>query len=130
MGKGMQRAGRERPAWLVLLFCALLLRAFVPGGYMIGTGAAGATALVICPDSAPELAAHAGHHGKAPGKHRDGPCPFGVLGAPTLAANPPLVAAAVPGPPAPVPVLAPSGIRASLAAPPPPSTGPPASARS
>jgi hypothetical protein len=125
----VQRAGRERPAWLALLFCALLLRAFVPGGYMIGSSAAGSPAFVICPEAAPP-AMHSGHHQEAPGKHREAPCPFGLLAAPALPSTPPFVVAAA----SPLPPLAPSrvqpGFGAALAAPPPPSTGPPVSARS
>jgi hypothetical protein len=125
-----QDGARERRAWLAFLFCALLLRALVPAGFMIGASASGSPALIVCPDAAPQIAMHGGHHQKAPGKHRESPCPFGVLGAPALPPTPSVLAAAVPMVPPPAPAFVSRSIKASLAAPPPPSTGPPFISRS
>ena len=96
--------------WLLPL---LILRAFVPAGFMVSTGAAGLE-LTLCPDqvSLPLADAHAahlmghsggvdehaGHHMRAGGasdehsahhggKHFESPCPFGIAAAavdPTL----------------------------------------------
>jgi hypothetical protein len=124
-----------RPLLAGLLFFALLLRALIPAGFMIGTAASGAPALVICPGMEVAPAVHrmvmpgmAGHH-HDPATHREAPCPFGALAAPALPPAPPMVALPT-TPPVPVaPLAALHGAQApSLAAPPPPATGPPASA--
>lgn len=133
----MRRALRmdaARPLLAGLLFCALLLRALIPAGFMIGTAASGAPALVICPgvEEAPAVH-HMAMHGQMPAHHHDpathheAPCPFGALAAPALPPEPPVVA--LPATPsvqvAPLVPLHTAQVP-SLAAPPPPATGPPA----
>lgn len=120
----LRRPGGATRAWLgLVLALAIALKLLVPQGWMPG-----ATGLIICPDASPVAMAPAHHnHHDAPGKpapHQ--PCAFAGLG---LAAAPPT---AIPelSPPAAVPPVALSGPRPvavgrGLAAPPPPSTGPP-----
>jgi len=120
------------PAW-ALLFAILLLRAFVPAGYMVGPAESGTPALILCPGVEPppvhEMVMHGQVHAPAhdPATHRDHSCPFAALAAPALPPAPPIVA-----PPAATltKALLPPPLRAatapSLAAPPPPATGPPA----
>ena len=122
-----------RGAVWALLLTILLLRAFVPAGYMIGTAASGTPALVLCPgvEARPVhkmvMRGHAHAPSHDPATHRDSPCPFAALAAPALPPAPPLFA-----PPRAIPAeaaLAPSlgaGSARGLAAPPPPATGPPA----
>lgn len=148
------RSGRAMPRGLMLalLASALLLRILVPAGWMPASD--GRFAIVPCSGSGelgapePSPAAHAGHHGYGthdahashashagqdkPGHHQhqqgqaDHPCTFAGLGfafaEPVLPAPPPppaLLMAARP-----LPALAVS-VGRGLAAPPPPSTGPP-----
>ena len=135
----MRRALRSDAAKRLLtglFFCALMLRALVPAGFMIGTAASGAPALVLCPGMEPPPAVHGMRmHGAMPAHHHDpathheAPCPFGALAAPALPPAPP-VAVLPPVPPA-ESALPPRHLTAtapSLAAPPPPATGPPAAA--
>jgi hypothetical protein len=113
---------------LALLFCALLLRTFIPAGYMVGSAASGSPALILCPDAAPPPAMHGSGHEHPPSQHREHPCPFGALAAPALPPAP-LALAAVAPPVAPLPAPnASAALSPTLAAPPPPSTGPPVSA--
>jgi hypothetical protein len=120
-------AGR-RAAWS-LLFAILLLRAFVPAGYMAGTAASGAPALVLCPGvEAPPVHAMAMHgHRHDPATHRESPCPFAALTAPAL---PPAPSLFTPPPAPPAEASRQAILRAAPApgpaAPPPPATGPPA----
>lgn len=137
MTGAMQRQEAAKRAMLALLLaCALLLRIAVPAGWMPVSDAQG-TRLVPCSGAGPMEPglpmAHAGmgaghtHHGKAPEPHDgDHGCAFGSLSlalaqppAPALAL-PPLVVAASSRLPAFV-----AAIGRGLAAPPPPSTGPP-----
>jgi hypothetical protein len=130
------RFGAARPLLSGLFFLALLLRALVPAGFMIGTAASGAPALVICPGVEVAPAVHAmtmkggmPAHRHDPATHRDAPCPFAAMAAPTLPPTPPAVVVP-PAPPA-EPIAGPrrlTAVRVALAAPPPPATGPPASA--
>lgn len=123
-----------RKGLAALFFFALLLRALVPAGFMIGTAASGAPALVLCPGADPAPVVHAmtmhgampAHH-HDPATHREAPCPFGALAAPALPPAPPVVAQ----PPAPMaqhvaPPQLVTGAVPALASPPPPATGPPA----
>src|SRR3954465_6353268 len=133
--RGASAGSIARGLRAALILAALLLRFMVPAGFMVGTAASGAPALVICPGFEASLHVAAMHHHRPaphhdPANHREAPCPFGALAAPALppaphaflpppaalaeaAALPPRIAAAAP----------------SLAAPPPPATGPPTSAR-
>jgi hypothetical protein len=124
--KAAFRSAGCRAAW-ALLFAILLLRAFVPAGYMAGTGASGAPALVLCPgvDPPPAMAMHGHKHD--PATHRESPCPFAALAAPALPPAPPLFAPppALPTEPSRAPALR-ADAAPGPAAPPPPATGPPA----
>jgi hypothetical protein len=130
----------------LILACALAVRVLIPAGFMLGQTASGAPALVLCPGqnelpiSAPAMhhdmahmmpggrvmATHdAGHQNHDPGTDR--PCAFAAVG---LAVDM-LISAALlaPAPPPAFAALlshAPSDPGRGLAAPPPPSTGPPA----
>ncbi len=95
----MRRAlGKDGPRPLLagLIFLALLLRALIPAGFMIGTAASGAPALVLCPGMEETPAVHPmmmhggmpAHHND-PATHREAPCPFGALAAPALPPAPP-----------------------------------------
>src|SRR6185437_1422791 len=93
------RTGMARKPLAALFFFALLLRALVPAGFMIGTAASGAPALVLCPGFEPPPAVHrvamhgqmrAHHHD--PATHHEAPCPFGALAAPALPPAPPVMA--------------------------------------
>lgn len=117
----------------------MLLRLLVPAGFMIGAGAAGAPALILCdgyaqarsaapmPPAHAMHAAHAAHQapGHDPLHHREAPCPYAAVAAPVLPPLPPAVTPPAPAPIAvPVPVLLArtvAGAAASL----PPATGPP-----
>jgi hypothetical protein len=122
------KAWQARPGFLVLLFCALLLRTFVPAGFMIGPVAAGAPALVPCVDSAP-MPAHRDSHGHPAPRSGESPCPYAALAAPALPPVPLLFALPVLLAPAVAESTALVALRPAPAAPPPPATGPPVSAR-
>jgi hypothetical protein len=114
------------PAFALVLL-ALLLRAAIPAGYMLGTDASGSVVVEPCSGQATSLPMRhgAGHHDH--GQKSEMPCPFGVLGAPAMPSVPPVVAAtAMAHQPAPISVLLPTPLRPRPAAPPPPATGPPA----
>ena len=130
---------RSRALATVLLAAVLLGKLLVPGGWMpVQTGRG--VAVMLCSGTGPMDgwvdAAGKVHIGKQPtGKApaRDGgakdPCPYGALHAPALLdlapeTAPVLVADTAPVPPARLAVAVGRG----LAAPPPPSTGPPHSA--
>lgn len=131
------RSGRVLPRGLVLaLFAsALLLRMLVPAGWMPAAG--GDLRIVICtgmgaaeapPEALKAMAAYAGH--KSPdhdGKSSpDHPCSFfGLALAMALAATPAPLEAPKPAQAFEPPALT-VAIGRGLAAPPPPSTGPPA----
>jgi hypothetical protein len=122
-----------RPLLAGLFLFAIMLRALVPAGFMIGTGASGAPGLILCPGVTPPpvhpMAMHGHAHapGHDPATHRESPCPFAALVAPALPPAPPAVA---PPPAAPpqgrLEVLLRTAAALGLAAPPPPATGPPA----
>jgi hypothetical protein len=130
----------------LILACALAVRVLVPAGFMIGHTASGAPALVLCPGQNDLPPAMPGTHhdmahmmpdgsmmsGHDTGqKHQDPgtdrPCAFAAVG---LAVDMPIPAPLLA--PAPPPAFAallsqtPSIPGRGLAAPPPPSTGPPA----
>lgn len=119
-------ANRHWPAFAFVLL-ALLLRAAIPAGYMLGTDASGAVVVQPCPGQATVLPMRhgAGHHDHGPKSEM--PCPFGVLGAPAMPSAPPVHAAeSMAAVPAPISVLVPARLPPGPAAPRPPSTGPPA----
>jgi hypothetical protein len=127
----------------LLVLLALLLRFAIPAGYMLSPD--GALAVVPCPAAAAVPApapmpmpmahdhhmhmAHADQHEPAShdhSSHAGDRCPFGALSAPATLPAPPLALAL------PRPVFANTPVRAeqaprvaALAAPPPPSRGPP-----
>jgi hypothetical protein len=112
----------------MLFAAALFLRLLVPAGYMVGS-AAGGPALVPCPAVAPaSIMAHHGHHdGRLP--HAEAPCPFAALAAPALPSASPLALAQLQAAFGLAPAWLPAeSLRPGAAAPPPPATGPPASA--
>ncbi len=111
---------------LALSLVALLMQVLVPAGYMVAQGANGPD-VVICTGHGALLASVDQHHpGKVPGSRADAPCAFaghGVLAPPADNA----AAAVIQVSHTPVPAiglwdLAPGR---GLAAPPPPSRGPP-----
>lgn len=131
----------------LILACALAVRVLIPAGFMIGQTASGARALVLCPGQNDAPAMPGMHHdmahmmpdgsmmsGHDTGKQShdpgtDRPCAFAAVG---LAVDTP-ISAPLPAP-APPPAFiglhtqAPSAPGRGLAAPPPPATGPPATA--
>jgi hypothetical protein len=123
---GRAHANR-RGLFLALAALALLLRVAIPAGYMVDSGAPGASpGLVICTGHGP-LRLAPEKDGKAPA-HRsaDGVCAFaghGLAAAPPLAAPVPALFAPPPADPAPARTAVRPG--QGLAAPPPPPTGPP-----
>ena len=128
-----------RAAILVLLLCMLAVRVVVPQGFMWGTGADGSRALVLCsgmgaqaltPIAAAALAAqHRSDQRDHDGKTADHPCAFAAA---SLAVD--LVGDVYPVATQPERAATPSLLHLfarpglGLAAPPPPKTGPPASA--
>jgi len=126
---GIRSLPRHIP--LALIAFAMLLRVIVPAGWMPTTGADGAIRISICTGMGAETAyidRDGKLHKEAPdGTHHDPqPCGFGALGlglndarAPTLALT--FGAAAVVA----LTALQTVSIGRGLAAPPPPSTGPP-----
>ena len=120
--------GTWRGRGLALSLIALLLQMMIPAGYMVSDGPSG-PALVICTGHGPLLSsADPGHPGNAPPVRPDMPCAFaghGVLATPAL--SPVVAAASISGAPTlaqPQWDLTPGR---GLAAPPPPSQGPPRS---
>ena len=150
----IRRLLARRPVATLIIACALAVRVLIPAGFMIGEAASGAPVLVLCPGQndvatvtvgmhddmahmTPDGGTMAGHddgtmaghdvshHPGDPGTDR--PCAFAAVG---LAVDVP-----IPTPllaPVPLPTFAtllspaPSNPGRGLAAPPPPSTGPPA----
>jgi hypothetical protein len=129
----------------LILICALAVRVLVPAGFMVGHTASGAPALVLCPGQNDAPVAMPMHHDMAhmmpdgsmmSGDHDTGkqshdpgtdrPCAFAAVG---LAVDMPIPAPLLA--PAPPPAFIALLSQASgnpgcgLAAPPPPSTGPP-----
>ena len=142
----IRRLLARRHVATLIVACALAVRLLIPTGFMIGQATSGAPVLVLCPgqdDGATDTANHhqtmahmmpdgsmmgghdAGHHHGDAGADR--PCAFAAVGlavdvpiaAPVLALAPPPAFIALRSP-------APSNPGRGLAAPPPPSTGPPA----
>jgi hypothetical protein len=119
-------AHRHWPAFAFVLL-ALLLRTAIPTGYMLGTDASGSIMVEPCSGQATAMPMRHGANHHDHGQKSEMPCPFGVLGAPAMPSAPPVVAAAsVAVVPAPNSFLLPTRLLPGPAAPPPPSTGPPA----
>lgn len=141
-----QILARRHVATLILA-CVLAVRVLIPAGFMIGETASGTPALILCPGQdaryAPQVTMRGMHHDMPhmmpdgslmsrdhdPGKHpdpgTDRPCAFAAVG---LAVDMPVPAPLLaPPPPTFVGLLhrVPSDPGHGLAAPPPPSTGPP-----
>jgi hypothetical protein len=124
----MRRARQISAMWLALAVLALVARIVVPAGFMPAQ-TAGGVALVICTGHGP-LAIDGPQDPKAPkpGSRSDAPCAFAA--APSAAPPPPVVTVLAepyaisvdPGRRGPVADLIPGR---GLAAPPPPSQGPP-----
>ncbi|MFN3520830.1 MAG: hypothetical protein ACK4YQ_01170 [Phenylobacterium sp.] len=137
MVRGAGHRGELRRTGLVLVALALFMRVLIPAGYM-ASASPGGPALVICTGEGPlqvsvdpaqaAFEASLGHDGKPAGPEpkSDHPCAFAGAAAPLTA---PSLAEA----PAPLPAYpAPATVHAvhqrpglGLAAPPPPTTGPP-----
>lgn len=131
-----------RAPFALLLGCALLLRVLVPAGWMPAAG--GGFGIEMCADGGAvagfareaqrrfdqAVAGAAGHEGsggeRSDDPHKDQPCAFSGL---ALAWTQPDAFGLLPPAPAPATTPAPAPIASvgrGLAAPPPPSTGPPA----
>ncbi|MBY0582823.1 MAG: DUF2946 family protein [Sphingomonas sp.] len=116
---------------VAMIACAMLLRALIPAGWMPAADARGAIHLAMCSGMGPQTASmdHTGkvHKDMPSGGHRDTqPCGFAVLGhglddLPILTLPMPLLRTASIAPGAKHAV----SVGRGLAAPPPPSTGPP-----
>ena len=119
-----QKLGRwwRRGCGPVLAALALLVQVAAPPGFMVAGGPQG-PALVVCTGHGPLMAPR---HGKIPGQANNTVCPFaGHVAAPTPSlepVHPPLALAFEAAPVQPMADLAPGR---GLAAPPPPSQGPP-----
>jgi len=142
MDRGLHGLRRSAALWAVFALFALLVRAFVPSGYMLATSPSGAMHVSLCSGQgamevwvdARGLPLKGGSGQGGPGqddtRHHDGdhpPCAFTALG---LGAAPP----AAPVVAVPALMLLATGLSATgpsigrgLAAPPPHATGPPRS---
>ena len=124
MGGPVQRRKLRVSAFYVLAFLALLFKVCVPTGFMVGNGGT----ILICTGISPmKMAIPLPEVPTAPDKHKaDHPCPYAGNAAPPLA---PPMGTALLAPVALAPGLASVSPRMrlgrGLAAPPPPSTGPP-----
>jgi hypothetical protein len=126
------RTGRKSAIWALrpaalLAILAILLRASIPGGFMLSSAKAGSLpALVIC--TAQGLMTLADHPdpGKIDDGKQDGACAFAATSGPSIAPAPVVIAA--PGYEAEATadrIAADQRPGRGLAAPPPPTTGPP-----
>jgi hypothetical protein len=135
MTRSWRQAARKRPAaWLLVLLLVLFIRAAVPQGWMLDTGADGRLTVTLCDGMAHDapmtmsmmMPGHRHDHRPAD-QAPDHPCAF--AGAAMAAALPGLAPLALPAPitAAPATLAAHTvAIGRGLAAPPPPPTGPPA----
>jgi len=125
-GIGQQRVG-GRSGFLILALLALWVQVLVPAGFMLTTtGSSPSPGLVVCTGhGALDLGDHS-HSGKAPRSKADAPCVFAGHGLATAATEPLRISgpAYLFGAPAARTPVAPSPAT-GLAAPPPPSRGPP-----
>ena len=124
MGGAHLKRNFRHPGLMVLALAALWVQVLVPQGYMVAQSATG-PALVICTGHGPLQAADH-HSGKAPQRSSDAPCVFAAHGA----ASPPPLPAVLPNRTAALGVVIAQTFVAQtpgrgLAAPPPPSQGPP-----
>ena len=123
MGGAHSRRILRHPGLLILALAALWMQALVPQGFMVASASTG-PALVICTGHGPLQGSD--HSGKAPKPSSDAPCIFAAHGA---VSTPPLAALLPAHAPATAIVDSQSFVRQTpgrgLAAPPPPSRGPP-----
>ena len=122
------RTGSGRPAALAVAILALLLNVLIPPGFMV-VGGPTSPLLVICTGhgAVTQSSADLGHPGKAPKDKADHSCPFAGHGGSPLA--PRLMSVSLPRPLAAI-VRSETELHdltpgRGLAAPPPPSQGPP-----
>ena len=124
MGGAHHKRNLRHPGLLILALAALWVQVLVPQGFMLASASNG-PALVICTGHGP-LQSPADHPGKAPKPTSDTPCAFAAHGAVSAPPLPLLLPARVAAPAA---IAVQSFVRQSpgrgLAAPPPPSQGPP-----
>lgn len=123
----MRRRFPALPRWAAMMavLAALLLRAGLPAGYMIGTDAAGAVTIELCSGRTMVMQPPR-DGGDQPARPHQSPCPFGVLAAPATPPAPPLPVIAAPvATPALLAAPRPAPPVAEATAPPPPATGPP-----
>ena len=118
---------------MALLALALALRVLVPAGWMPAEGQG--LAITLCSGSGAQTAwvdadGKIHKHGPAQGSMADHPCAFAGMGAPMLGGDVPAPPLAILAPRDAIVSLAqaPAAIGQGLAAPPPPATGPPATA--
>ena len=114
-----------------LLLIALLMRVAVPSGFMIDAGHAATPALVACDGSGPLFKAAAGHHHQGTshqGTAAHGDYPFAGTGSLSHTATPAAPSAIPLARQFLAPAVPPLRHRPHSTAPPPPSTGPPATA--
>ncbi len=122
---------RQPNLMLALVALTLVLRVIVPGGFMPTTDADGMVRIAMCSGTGPQTAwlDKSGQvHKEAPGKnqHDPQPCGFGALAQGADVPDAARVAELAPsGAEEPVPARFTVTIGRGLAAPPPPSTGPP-----
>lgn len=123
MGGSGQHRRHRHPGLIVLALAALWMQVLIPQGFMVGA-TAGAPALVICTGHGALQAAD--HPGKAPKPASDAPCAFAGHG---VAAAPPILTPLALAGFQPTALAVQSFVCQSpgrgLAAPPPPSQGPP-----
>lgn len=120
------RGSMMREVGLALVALALALRILVAPGFMPVIGVGGVTVSMCTGQGVVEVAVP----GKAPLQKAHDPCPYAALGQPPLVPPLDLLPAAMPLLAAIAPALAPLAQRPHVGAPapPPPSTGPPATA--
>ncbi len=123
MGGAHHKRNLRHPGLLILALAALWVQVLVPQGFMVASASNG-PALVICTGHGPLQAPD--HSGKAPKPTSDAPCVFAAHGAVSATPLPVFLLAPIDAPAA---IVAQSFVRQSpgrgLAAPPPPSQGPP-----
>jgi hypothetical protein len=122
--KHHQRVGKRR-GFLILALLALWMQVLVPAGFMVSTTDGNPNIVICTGHGALDLADH-DHSGKAPQSKADAPCVFAGHGLATETPEPMRVAAPVYAYAAsPAPAFEQSAPGRGLAAPPPPSRGPP-----
>lgn len=117
-------SSQARRAWFAIALLAILVRAFVPVGYM--TAGERGPGFVICSGQSAPAGARTDHSPAQDTQKTGSACPFAVMQGALPSPDAPLLATPTlaPSPSAPRPLASLSPGR-GLAAPPPPSTGPP-----